>query len=44
MAALPRIIAALRKRHYVLVTVPELLLDNPAPHVQNIASVIGTGG
>jgi peptidoglycan-N-acetylglucosamine deacetylase len=44
VAALPRIIAALRKKHYVLVTVPELLVDNPAPRVQNIASVIGKGG
>jgi peptidoglycan-N-acetylglucosamine deacetylase len=44
VAALPRIIAALRKKHYVLVTVPELLLDNPAPRVQNISSVIGRGG
>jgi peptidoglycan/xylan/chitin deacetylase (PgdA/CDA1 family) len=44
VAALPRIIAALRKRHYTLVTVPRLLLDNPAPRVQNIAAVIGSGG
>jgi peptidoglycan/xylan/chitin deacetylase (PgdA/CDA1 family) len=44
VAALPRIIAALHKKHYVLVTVPELLHDNPAPRVQNIASVIGKGG
>jgi peptidoglycan/xylan/chitin deacetylase (PgdA/CDA1 family) len=44
VAALPQIIAALRRRHYQLVTVPELLLDNPAPRVQNIASVIGNGG
>jgi peptidoglycan/xylan/chitin deacetylase (PgdA/CDA1 family) len=44
VAALPRIIAALRRRHYRLVTVPRLLLDNPAPRVQNIAAVIGTGG
>ena len=44
VAALPKIIAALRRRHYQLVTVPRLLLDNPAPHVQNIASVIGSGG
>lgn len=44
VAALPRIIAALRKRHYKLVTVPRLLLDNPAPRVQNIAAVIGAGG
>jgi peptidoglycan/xylan/chitin deacetylase (PgdA/CDA1 family) len=44
VAALPEIIAALRRRHYQLVTVPTLLLDNPAPRVQNIASVIGSGG
>jgi peptidoglycan-N-acetylglucosamine deacetylase len=44
VAALPRIIAGLRKRHYKLVTVPRLLLDNPAPRVQNIAAVIGAGG
>jgi peptidoglycan/xylan/chitin deacetylase (PgdA/CDA1 family) len=43
-AALPRIIAGLRRRHYRLVTVPRLLLDNPPPHVQNIAAVIGSGG
>jgi peptidoglycan/xylan/chitin deacetylase (PgdA/CDA1 family) len=42
--AVPRIIAGLRARHYRLVTVPRLLLDNPAPRVQNIAAVIGTGG
>lgn len=42
--ALPRIIAGLRRRGYRLVTVPKLLLDNPAPRVQNIAAVIGTGG
>jgi peptidoglycan/xylan/chitin deacetylase (PgdA/CDA1 family) len=44
VAALPQIIAALRRRHYRLVTVPRLVLDNPAPHVQNIAAVIGSGG
>jgi peptidoglycan/xylan/chitin deacetylase (PgdA/CDA1 family) len=44
VAALPRIIAALRRRHYQLVTVPRLLLDNPAPRVQDIAAVIGSGG
>ena len=44
VAALPRIIAALRRRHYRLVTIPRLLLDNPAPRVQNIAAVIGSGG
>jgi peptidoglycan-N-acetylglucosamine deacetylase len=42
--ALPRIIAGLRRRGYRLVTVPRLLLDNPAPRVQNIAAVIGAGG
>jgi peptidoglycan-N-acetylglucosamine deacetylase len=44
VAALPKIIAGLHRRHYRLVTVPRLLLDNPAPRVQNIASVIGSGG
>ena len=44
VAALPRIIAGLRRRHYRLVTVPRLLLDNPPPRVQNIAAVIGSGG
>lgn len=44
VAALPRIIAALRHQHYQLVTVPRLLLDNPAPRVQDIAAVIGSGG
>lgn len=44
VAALPQIIAALRRKHYELVTVPRLLLDNPAPHVQNIAAVLGAGG
>jgi peptidoglycan/xylan/chitin deacetylase (PgdA/CDA1 family) len=44
VAALPKIIAGLRRRHYRLVTVPRLLLDNPAPRVQNIASVVGIGG
>jgi peptidoglycan-N-acetylglucosamine deacetylase len=42
--ALPRVIAGLRRRGYRLVTVPRLLLDNPAPRVQNIAAVVGTGG
>jgi peptidoglycan/xylan/chitin deacetylase (PgdA/CDA1 family) len=43
VAALPRIIAELRRRGYKLVTVPRLLLDNPAPRKQDIAAVIGTG-
>jgi len=44
VAALPRIITDLRRRGYKLVTVPRLLLDNPAPRVQDIAAVIGAGG
>jgi peptidoglycan-N-acetylglucosamine deacetylase len=42
--ALPLIIAGLNRRHYRLVTMPRLLLDNPAPRTQNIAAVIGNGG
>lgn len=42
--ALPKIISALRHRGYRLVTVPQLLVDNPAPANQQIASVIGSGG
>ena len=44
VAALPRVIAQLHRKGYKLVTVPKLLLDNPAPRVQNIAAVLGTGG
>jgi peptidoglycan-N-acetylglucosamine deacetylase len=44
VAALPKIIARLRARGYKLVTLPKLLLDNPAPHNQRISSVIGHGG
>jgi chitin deacetylase len=44
VTALPRLIAELRRRHYQLVTVPRLLLDNPPPPVQNIAAVVGAGG
>jgi peptidoglycan-N-acetylglucosamine deacetylase len=43
VAALPRIIAQLRRRGYTLVTVPRLLLDNPPPRVQNIGAVLGNG-
>jgi peptidoglycan/xylan/chitin deacetylase (PgdA/CDA1 family) len=43
VSAVPKIIAALRRRHYQLVTVPRLLHDNPPPRVQNIAAVIGNG-
>ena len=42
VAALPLIIAKLRARGYKLVTVPRLLLDNPAPRHQNVAQ--GGGG
>ena len=44
VAALPKIIARLRARGFKLVTVPRLLLDNPAPRNQQISSVIGLGG
>ncbi|HZE04056.1 MAG TPA: polysaccharide deacetylase family protein [Solirubrobacteraceae bacterium] len=46
VAALPRIIRRLRARGYRLVTVPRLLLDNPAPKDQNVAAYAfaGNGG
>jgi peptidoglycan/xylan/chitin deacetylase (PgdA/CDA1 family) len=44
VAALPRIIKGLRARGYKLVTVPKLLLDNPAPRDQNVAALSGAGG
>ena len=44
VAALPRIISRLRARGYKLVTVPKLLLDNPAPANQQISSLAGSGG
>ena len=50
VAALPKIIRQLRKRGYKLVTVPRLLLDNPAPKQQNIDlarrgwGLVGPGG
>lgn len=44
VAALPRIVHGLRARGYRLVTVPKLLLDNPAPHQQNVASLVGAAG
>jgi peptidoglycan/xylan/chitin deacetylase (PgdA/CDA1 family) len=44
VAALPRIIKAIRKRGYKLVTVPRLLLDNPAPKDQDVAGLRGAGG
>ena len=44
VAALPPIIKALRQRGYKLVTVPRLLLDNPAPRDQDVAGLVGAGG
>ena len=44
IAALPKIIRGLRRRGYTLVTVPKLLLDNPAPADQDVASLRGAGG
>jgi len=44
VAALPRIIRVLRRRGYRLVTVPELLLDNPAPARQPIPTLSGEAG
>ncbi len=44
VAALPLIIRALHHRGYKLVTVPRLLLDNPAPVQQNVATLQGSGG
>jgi peptidoglycan-N-acetylglucosamine deacetylase len=44
VVALPKIIAKLRARGFKLVTVPRLLLDNPAPRNQQISSVLGSGG
>ena len=43
VAALPKIIAALRAGGYALVTVPRLLLDNPAPAHQNLAALAPGG-
>jgi peptidoglycan-N-acetylglucosamine deacetylase len=44
VAALPQVISGLRARGYTLVTVPKLLLDNPAPPNQDISSLAGSGG
>jgi peptidoglycan-N-acetylglucosamine deacetylase len=44
VAALPLVVRALRKRGYRLVTVPRLLLDNPAPKNQKVAGLVGAGG
>ena len=44
VAALPKIIAALRARGYTLVTVPRLLLDNPVTKRQTLAGLPAGGG
>jgi peptidoglycan/xylan/chitin deacetylase (PgdA/CDA1 family) len=44
VAALPTIISRLRARGYKLVSVPQLLLDNPAPANQQISASQGGGG
>jgi peptidoglycan/xylan/chitin deacetylase (PgdA/CDA1 family) len=44
IAALPQIIKRLRAKGYKLVTVPRLLLDNPAPKRQDVDSLAGAGG
>ncbi len=44
VAALPKILAGLRARGYTLVTVPRLLLDNPAPPHQTLGALAGGGG
>lgn len=44
VAALPIIIRDLRAKGYRLVTVPKLLLDNPAPAHQAVAGLAGAGG
>jgi peptidoglycan/xylan/chitin deacetylase (PgdA/CDA1 family) len=44
IAALPKVIRGLRARGYKLVTVPQLLLDNPAPKHQNFSLLDGAGG
>ena len=43
-AALPQIINTLKARGYKLVTVPRLLLDNPAPADQQVTGLAGGGG
>jgi peptidoglycan/xylan/chitin deacetylase (PgdA/CDA1 family) len=44
IAALPEIVEDLRAHGYKLVTVPQLVLDNPPPANQQIASMAGGGG
>jgi peptidoglycan/xylan/chitin deacetylase (PgdA/CDA1 family) len=44
IAALPKVIRGLRARGFKLVTVPQLLHDNPAPKHQNFSLLDGAGG
>jgi peptidoglycan/xylan/chitin deacetylase (PgdA/CDA1 family) len=44
VAALPTIIKKLRARHYKLVTVPRLILDNPPAKNQDLTGIQGAGG
>ena len=44
IAALPKVIRGLRRRGYKLVTVPQLLHDNPAPKHQDFTLLDGAGG
>jgi peptidoglycan/xylan/chitin deacetylase (PgdA/CDA1 family) len=44
VAALPKIIRALRARGYRIVTVPRLLLDNPPSAAAQAGAVPGGGG
>jgi peptidoglycan-N-acetylglucosamine deacetylase len=44
IAALPKVIRGLRQRGYKLVTVPQLLHDNPAPAHQKFSLLDGAGG
>jgi peptidoglycan/xylan/chitin deacetylase (PgdA/CDA1 family) len=44
IAALPSIVRGLRRRGYLLVTVPRLLLDDPPPIGQQLPPAAGSGG
>ncbi len=44
IAALPAIVAALRKQGYRFVTIPRLLLENPPPQQQELPSGFNPGG
>jgi peptidoglycan/xylan/chitin deacetylase (PgdA/CDA1 family) len=44
LAAVPRIVRALRRRYYRLVTVSQLIVDDPPPHIQPLPGGLGAGG